>query len=116
MINLQFKIRISNGDAIAMGPGKAELLTFISELGSISAAAKRMQMSYRRAWELVDVMNSCFDQPLVLSNVGGSHGGGAQLTEFGSQILANYHTILLKSQAASANELAFIAEHLKQSD
>lgn len=116
MLNNQIKIRISNGPATAMGPGKAELLALIDECGSISAAAKQMKMSYRRAWELVDEANKCFDQPLVASSVGGSHGGGAKLTEFGVQVLQNYHALIAKSQAASEQELAFINAHLKQPD
>ena len=66
-----------------MGPGKADLLDAIRQTGSISASAKLMKMSYRRAWELVDVMNRCFDLPLVQTSPGGAHGGGAQLTELG---------------------------------
>lgn len=116
MINNQIKIRITNGPATAMGPGKAELLALINECGSISAAAKQMKMSYRRAWDLVDEVNKCFDQPLVSSSVGGSHGGGAKLTEFGVQVLENYHALIAKSQAASERELAFINAHLKQPD
>jgi molybdate transport system regulatory protein len=113
MNNANLKIRIASGSSTAMGPGKAELLSLIQEQGSISSAAKQMKMSYRRAWELVDVMNKCFDQPIVSSTVGGSHGGGAQLTEFGRLILENYHSILTKSQAASISELNFISSHLK---
>lgn len=114
MLNNQIKIRISNGAAIAMGPGKAELLALIGECGSISAASKQMKMSYRRAWDLVDEANKCFDQPLVTSSVGGSHGGGAKLTEFGLKVLESYHALIAKSQAASEQELAFINAHLKQ--
>lgn len=109
----QLKIRISHGKTVAMGPGKAELLEKIAASGSISSAAKKMNMSYRRAWELVDVMNQSFDQPLVISSVGGSHGGGARITEFGQQVLDIYHSILAKSQIACDKELAFIYQHLK---
>lgn len=116
MNHADFKIRISLGPSIAIGPGKADLLNLIDELGSISAAAKQMKMSYRRAWELVDVMNRCFDQPLVVSSVGGSHGGGAQLTELGRQVLSNYKTIIIKSKNACSNELNFIQKHLKNSE
>lgn len=113
MNNPDFKIRISLGPSIAIGPGKADLLNLIDELGSISAAAKQMKMSYRRAWELVDVMNRCFDQPLVVSSVGGSHGGGAQLTEFGRQVLCTYKSIILNAKNACSKELDFIHQHLK---
>lgn len=110
------KIRISNGPLIAMGPGKAELLEAIDKTGSISAAAKLMGMSYRRAWELVDVMNRCFDEPLVKTSPGGTHGGGAQITEFGFFVLNRYRSILAKAQAAAEQELAELAAHLKSLD
>lgn len=106
-------IRISQGKTTAMGPGKAELLSHIQDTGSISAAAKQMRMSYRRAWELVAEMNACFTSPLVTSSVGGSHGGGAQLTELGKTILLQFELLNTKSQQASKSEMDFIASHLK---
>src|SRR5262245_51951667 len=84
---LKPQIRIMFRKAIAMGPGKADLLRAIAETGSISAAARRMEMSYRRAWLLVDTMNQAFQTPLVETATGGSHGGGARVTEFGKEIL-----------------------------
>ena len=63
------------GKAIALGPGKADLLTLISETGSINSAAKRMKMSYMRAWLLVKVMNDCFREPLVRTVRGGAEKG-----------------------------------------
>lgn len=107
------KIRISFGSQVAMGPGKADLLEAIDACGSISAAAKHMHMSYRRAWELVDVMNKCFAEPLVHSSPGGVHGGGAQLTEFGRTILKSYRDLVEKSQLAAQPELAKISAALK---
>jgi len=97
-----------------MGPGKADLLEAIDSSGSISAAAKKMGMSYRRAWELVDVMNKSFDQPLIVSSPGGQNGGGAQVTEFGRSILKNYRNIIIKAHLAVEAELAQITAHLKQ--
>jgi hypothetical protein len=66
------KLRVMFGTEIAIGPGKAELLAAIAETGSISASAKRLGMSYRRAWLLVDTMNRCFREPVVASATGGS--------------------------------------------
>lgn len=106
------KIRISNGPQTAMGPGKADLLEAIQQTGSISAAAKHMQMSYRRAWELVNTMNQCFAQPLVATSPGGAHGGGAQVTEFGLHILKQYRELISKAEAAAASELAELSAHL----
>ncbi|KQT42136.1 MULTISPECIES: winged helix-turn-helix domain-containing protein [unclassified Methylophilus] len=108
------KIRISHEGNTALGPGKIELLQMIEQHGSISAAAKQMQMSYRRAWELVDVMNRCFDQVVVLSSTGGTHGGGAQVTEFGKSLIGAYQQILKKSAEAAADELDLITRHLKK--
>jgi len=84
------RIRILSGSEIAMGPGKADLLTAIEETGSISAAARRMRMSYRRAWLLVHTMNECFAQPLVEAEKGGSSRGGARLTASGREVLELY--------------------------
>ncbi|MGZ8311113.1 MAG: winged helix-turn-helix domain-containing protein, partial [Allosphingosinicella sp.] len=67
---LKLKIQLYCGDEIAMGPGKAELLRQITAQGSISAAARAMGMSYRRAWLLVDAMNRCFRRPLVEARPG----------------------------------------------
>lgn len=87
---LKTQIRLFLGGEIAMGPGKAELLAAIAETGSISAAGRKLDMSYRRAWLLVETMNHCFREPLVVSAKGGRHGGGAQLTDLGRQVLAIY--------------------------
>lgn len=86
---LKLHVRILSNDEIAFGPGKAELLEAIQRTGSISQAAKSMNMSYRRAWQLVDTMNQCFDSALVETQTGGTHGGGAVVTEFGQTILKN---------------------------
>jgi len=79
---------------IALGTGKAELLAAIAQTGSIAAAGRKMGMSYRRAWLLVETMNQCFYQPLVISTKGGKHGGGAQLTALGEQVLTLYQQML----------------------
>jgi len=107
------RIRISSGSMTAMGPGKAELLEKIDACGSISSAARQMHMSYRKAWELVDVMNKCFNQPLVISSSGGLHGGGAQLTDFGRFILKSYRDLIVKAHVAADIELSQILNNLK---
>jgi len=112
----QLKIRISIGHSIAMGPGKAELLEAIDACGSISSAAKQMKMSYRRAWELVDVMNKCFKQPLVISSPGGYHGGGAHVTEFGALILKSYRDMVNKANTAASQEVDLINRYIKTPD
>ena len=91
---LRIKIQIYCGAEIAMGPGKADLLDAIKAEGSISGAGRRLGMSYRRTWLLVDAMNRCWEQPLVETAAGGSHGGGAQVTALGEQVLAHYRALL----------------------
>jgi molybdate transport system regulatory protein len=81
MYRFDLKVRLHNGSDIAIGSGKAELLAAIAQQGSISAAARAMGMSYRRAWLLVETMNRSFQQPLVSTLAGCKHGGGAQLSE-----------------------------------
>jgi len=101
---LHIKIRLYCGDEIAMGPGKADLLDAIAEHGSISAAGRALGMSYRRTWMLVDVMNRCWDEPLVETAAGGSHGGGARISERGRQILAHYRALEQKTLDAAQGD------------
>jgi molybdate transport system regulatory protein len=85
------RLRILVGSQIALGPGKVALLQALSETGSITAAAKRLNMSYMRAWTLIRTMNRCFQQPLVSATHGGPRGGGgAELTPAGRTVLALY--------------------------
>jgi len=87
------RIRIVFGDDAMLGPGKAELLERIRETGSIAAAGRSMAMSYKRAWMLVEEMNSAFRDPLVASMRGGPRGGGARLTQAGETVLAHYRKL-----------------------
>ena len=89
-----------------MGPGKASLLEAIDRTGSISAAARDLEMSYRRAWLLVDTMNQCFRQPLVSTETGGQKGGGAHVTEFGHDVLRRYLDMEVKAAASVEGEMA----------
>jgi molybdate transport system regulatory protein len=90
---LKFKIQVYRGDDIAMGPGKADLLDAIAEHGSISAAGRALGMSYRRCWMLVEVMNRSWVEPLVETSMGGSGGGGAELSETGRRVLTHYRAL-----------------------
>lgn len=87
---LRLRVRITHGEDVALGPGKAELLALVGETGSISEAARRMEMSYMRAWTLIQTMNRCFKEPLVTSARGGKRGGGATLTPTGQRALELY--------------------------
>ena len=84
------RLRVVARKKIAFGPGKAELLALIAETGSIGDAAKRMKMSYMRAWSLVQMMNECYKEPLVKALRGGNKHGGAELTETGRRVLKLY--------------------------
>ncbi len=88
-----------------IGPGKAALLQLIAETHSISEAARRMKMSYKRAWQLIEAMNGCFREPLVETTTGGSKGGGSQLSRVGKQVLSLYQTIYARSVKSGAREL-----------
>jgi molybdate transport system regulatory protein len=99
------RLRILLGAEIAIGPGKADLLDALARTGSISAAARAMDMSYRRAWLLVDTMNRSFRAPLVEANKGGTGGGGARVTEFGLDVLARYRAMEIKAAASVAGEM-----------
>ena len=100
------------GTEIAIGPGKADLLEAIAASGSISESARRLGMSYRRAWLLVDTMNRCFREPLVASATGGSGGGGAQVTPFGRTVLARYRSLETRVERALDRPLADFTELL----
>jgi molybdate transport system regulatory protein len=101
----QFRLRIYRDDSIAIGPGKVALLEAIAESGSISAAARQMGMSYRRAWLLVDEMNRALSSPAVLTVTGGSHGGSTVLTDVGKKLVKHYRAIEETSRAAAAADL-----------
>jgi molybdate transport system regulatory protein len=86
-------IRIDLDAEDALGPGKIRLLELIRDLGSISSAGRAMDMSYRRAWLLIDELNRTFREPLVETQKGGGGGGGAQLTAFGREVIRLYRAI-----------------------
>jgi len=104
-LTLRILARGKAASSPAMGPGKAELMEQISRAGSISAAARAMDMSYRRAWQLVDAINESFAQPLVVTETGGKSGGGARLTRFGSDVLKRYRKMEAKASAAVASDI-----------
>jgi molybdate transport system regulatory protein len=113
---IDVKLRVLHGEEIAMGPGKADLLDAIAQAGSISAAARAMGMSYRRAWLLVDVMNRSFGAPLVQGAAGGSQGGGASVTELGQKVLHCYRAMQAAADAAAASHGAILAQLLRPED
>jgi molybdate transport system regulatory protein len=98
-------LRIAFGDGLILGPGKVELLETIGRTGSISAAGREMGMSYRRAWLLVDALNHMFADPVVVASTGGSHGGGATLTDLGRDVAAAYRRAEERALVAVREEL-----------
>jgi molybdate transport system regulatory protein len=100
-------------DGAMIGPGKAQLLEEIRATGSIAAAGRRMQMSYKRAWSLVEEMNAAFSDPLVASARGGTGGGGAALTETGETVLRLYLQALKRAETAAAAPVAALEALLK---
>ena len=98
-------IRVDFGAFGYLGPGKIALMELISKHGSISAAGKEMEMSYRRAWLLVDEINRIFRDPLVEKQMGGSGGGGARLTKLGRDVVGRYRAIEGAASAATAANL-----------
>ena len=110
---LRPQLRISFRKSIAMGPGKADLLDAIAESGSISAAARKLGMSYRRAWVLVDTMNASFKSPLVETLTGGAQGGGAQVTELGHDVVKRYREMEKKACASVAREMGEFSDLMR---
>ncbi|WP_440223375.1 winged helix-turn-helix domain-containing protein [Dokdonella sp. MW10] len=109
----ELRIRIMHGARVAMGPGKADLLEGIRDSGSISAAGRRMKMSYKRAWQLVDEMNACFAEPVVEASTGGSGGGGAQLTATGTAVLARFRALQRRCERAAHADIAALCAALR---
>jgi len=98
-------LRVLAKGAPAMGPGKAELIARIGQTGSISAAARAMGMSYRRAWQLVEALNAAYREPVVTTAVGGPSGGGARVTAFGKHLVVLFRAMEDKASAAIAADL-----------
>lgn len=94
---LKLKLQLVCGDIYAMGPGKADLLEAIDREGSIAAAGRALDMSYRRSWLLVDEMNRCFREKVVETLSGGGRERGARLTENGRKVLAAYRDLEAES-------------------
>ncbi|MGH8692372.1 MAG: winged helix-turn-helix domain-containing protein [Burkholderiales bacterium] len=98
-------LRVLGKGAPAMGPGKAELVELIAETGSISAAARAMGMSYRRAWQLVEALNKDYRERVVVTAAGGARGGGARVTPFGRRLVVRFRAMEDKASAAIAQDL-----------
>lgn len=114
MASLSIRIDLDQDGRI--GPGKIELLEAIRREGSISAAGRAMEMSYRRAWDLVDETARICGRPVVASQTGGKHGGGARLTAFGEELIARYRAIEKAAAKAARAELKALQSGTRPAD
>lgn len=103
-IKASIKVDFENG--LRLGAGKIRLLALVAETGSISAAAREMAMSYRRAWLLIGEMNAMFDRLVVETSAGGSGGGGAKITEHGRKLISVYNELQKEADALVKAKLA----------
>ena len=110
---IQFRLRLTRGEDIAVGPGKVDLLEAIAREGSITAAARALGMSYRRAWLLVDTMNRCFRGPVVDAEAGGQRGGGTRLTPLGEEVVRRYRASERLAARGAAGELRLLVALLR---
>ena len=115
MNGTRLTLRVDFGPGRSIGPGKIRLLEAIDRTGSISQAGRALGMSYRRAWLLIDDMNQCFRHTVVSARPGGSQGGGAVLTEFGSELVRDYRAIETAAEAAAKKRLRGLEAALRAS-
>jgi molybdate transport system regulatory protein len=106
----RFRLRVTAGEVGFVGPGKVALLEAIRDTRSITAAAKSLGMSYRRAWMLVDEMNRAFAEAAVATAAGGERGGGSALTPLGAELVDVYRRIEATAEHACARDLARLLE------
>lgn len=99
-----------------IGSGKIELLERIDESGSISAGARQMGMSYKRAWDLVEEMKRMFGRPVVDAQIGGKQGGGAQLTPMGKMLVSRYRAVEQAASLAAREHIEALQAEMAQPD
>jgi molybdate transport system regulatory protein len=112
-VNARLTIRIDFAGGRRVGPGKVRLLELIDQTGSISAAGRAMAMSYRRAWLLVESLNTAFRAPVVDTRAGGRQGGGAELTAFGRELVERYRTMEREAVQATLTQIDAIEDALR---
>lgn len=111
---LKIKAQVMQGDAIAIGPGKADLLDQIEKVGSIAAAGRTLGFSYRRTRDMVDTLNACWQAPLVGTSRGGAGHGGAILTPEGRSVLAAYRSLAADLDAVCERHAPSLLTLLKE--
>ena len=105
------RFRVDFYDRCSVGIGKIRLLEAIERTGSLSQAARTTGMSYRRAWLLIDSMNTEFDTPVISATVGGAGGGGAKLTSFGRELISAYRGLETRLAVLTAEHMSRVAAH-----
>ncbi|KEO59854.1 winged helix-turn-helix domain-containing protein [Thalassospira permensis] len=110
--DLKIRLKIELPDGVRLGYGKIDLLRAIDREQSISAAARSMGMSYRRAWMLLEELNKSFATPVVETRMGGAGRGGASLTGSGMRIIAIYDDAQTRANEALAGPLRKLADEL----
>jgi molybdate transport system regulatory protein len=109
---IDVRVRINFGASRALGPGKIELLEHIASGGSLAWAAAELEMSYRRAWALLEELERAFGEPIAVRTKGGVSGGGAELTPFARRLIAAYRAVEAEASAAALREFAPFARAL----
>ena len=113
MVGTRLSIRIDLASGERIGPGKIALLEAIRSTGSISAAARSIGMSYRRAWLLVEEINRTLRKPAVTAVTGGVRGGGAMVTPVGERVVDLYRTIEQQARIAAGGEFRTIGKLIR---
>ena len=114
---IRFHIRDSGHETkLAIGPGKVALLEAIEQTGSITSSAKKLGMSYRRAWLLVDETNRCLIRPAVQTAAGGQRGGGTSLTPVGAELIRRYRALERQTGMAVTRKLKSLLRTIPRTD
>jgi molybdate transport system regulatory protein len=108
---VHFRVQFGRNEAV--GPGKIALLEHIVASGSLSQAARELRMSYRRAWQLLESVNGCFREAVVVTSRGGRGGGGATLTALGRQLIRVYRSFDRETQARAARAFKLLASKVR---
>jgi len=110
---VRFRMRIRHGESVALGPGKVDLLEAVREYGSISAAARSLDMSYRRAWLLIDELNRSLKSPATHSEQGGQSGGGCTLTPVGETIIRLYREVEEEARRGCSKQIGALLKLIR---
>lgn len=90
---IKSRIWIESQNKVFLGEGRVQLLKAIDETGSLSKAAKSLNISYKKAWHLIDSVNKSAKQPVTINSIGGKGGGGAELTDYGKTLVNAFDDI-----------------------